>query len=131
MTCGRVVIINKGRVVAEDTPGNLTRRLRGSGTLRLEVRGDATAAESALRTVAGIIALRARGTGEGATVFDVESEPGRDLRAELAAAVVGRGLGLLGLEQAGMSLEEIFLQLTTTDNASGTAASAAAEEVSA
>jgi ABC-2 type transport system ATP-binding protein len=131
MTCGRVVIINKGRVVAEDTPGNLTRRLRGSGTLRLEVRGDAAVAESALRTVPGVIALRARGTGDGGTVFDVESEPGRDVRAELAAAVVGRGLGLLGLEQAGMSLEEIFLQLTTTDNASAPAAAADAQEVSA
>src|SRR6185295_13645310 len=37
MTCGRVVIISKGKVVAEDTPGNLTRRLQGSGALRLEV----------------------------------------------------------------------------------------------
>ena len=49
MTCGRVVIINKGKVVAEDTPDNLMHRLQGAATLRVEVRGDAAAAESALR----------------------------------------------------------------------------------
>jgi hypothetical protein len=48
---------------------------------------------------------------------EVESEAGRDVRSDLAAAVVGKGLGLLGLQQAGMSLEEIFLHLTTTDSA--------------
>ena len=57
MTCGRVVIINKGKVVAEDTPDNLMHRMQGAATLRVEVRGDAAAAESALRARA----RRARG----------------------------------------------------------------------
>src|SRR5437867_4889398 len=49
LTCGRVVIINKGKVVAEDTPENLTRRLRGAGALRVDVRGEAAAAAEAGR----------------------------------------------------------------------------------
>jgi len=124
MTCGRVVIINKGRVVAEDSPENLTRRLTGAGTLRLEVRGEEPAVLEAVRGVPGVLAARVRGGHDGAVVLDVEAEAGTDVRSEVAQAVVTGGHGLLGLEQHGMSLEEIFLHLTTTDE---TAAAGAAE----
>jgi ABC-2 type transport system ATP-binding protein len=127
MTCGRVVIISKGRVVAEDTPQNLTRRLKGSGALRVEVRGDQGPAFDAIRAVPGVTAIRPRSDGADATVFEVDTEPGRDVRAELASAVVSRGLGLLGLHQAGMSLEDIFLELTTTDSATAPPAAATPE----
>ena len=133
MTCGRVVIINKGKVVAEDTPENLTRRLRGAGALRVDVRGDAAAAAEAVRAVAGVVSVRPRSDSSEATTLEVEAEGGRDVRAEIARAVVGRGLDLLALQQVGMSLEEIFLHLTTTDTAHGEAppAPAAAQEVTA
>ena len=131
MTCGRVVIISKGRVVAEDTPANLTRRLKGSGSLRVEVRGEEAPATEALRAVAGITAIRPRPGADGVTVFEVDTEPGRDVRAEVATAVVTRGFGLLGLNQAAMSLEDIFLQLTTTDAAEAPAAPAPIPEVNA
>jgi len=111
MTCGRVVIINKGRVVAEDTPGNLTHRLQGAATVRLEVRGDAPDLEATLAGVSGVKSVRRAKPG----VYEVDAEGGRDVRADLARAVVGRGLDLLSLHQSGMSLEEIFLHLTTTD----------------
>jgi ABC-2 type transport system ATP-binding protein len=115
MTCGRVVIINKGRVVAEDTPQNLTRRLRGAGTLRLEAQGEEAGLLAAARAVSGVLAVHPRGVHDGAVLLDVEAESGKDVRAELARAVVTKGYGLLGLQQMGMSLEEIFLQLTTSD----------------
>jgi ABC-2 type transport system ATP-binding protein len=117
MTCGRVVIINKGRVVAEDTPGNLTRRLKGAGTIRVEARGDDTAILEAVRAVPGVLAAHPRGSHDGAVTVDVEAEAGQDVRAELARAVVTKGHALVGLQQMGMSLEEIFLHLTTTDAA--------------
>jgi len=117
MTCGRVVIINKGKVVAEDTPDNLTRRLRGAGALRVDVRGDAAAATDALRGVTGVLSVRARAESSEATTLEVEAEAGRDVRADIARAIVARGLDLLALQQVGMSLEEIFLHLTTTDSA--------------
>ncbi|MCG6926514.1 MAG: ABC transporter ATP-binding protein [Acidobacteria bacterium] len=122
MTCGRVVIINNGRVVAEDSPENLTRRLAGAGTLRLEIRGDESAVLEAVRGVAGVLAAHVRGGHDGAVIVDVEAEAGTDVRADLARAVVGGGHGLLGLEQHGMSLEEIFLHLTTTDETEATGA---------
>jgi len=117
MTCGRVVIINKGRVVAEDTPENLTRRLKGAGTIRVEARGDAASVLEVLRAVPGVLAAHPRGGHDGAVIVDIEAEAGRDVRAELAWAVVTKGHALLGLQQMGMSLEEIFLHLTTTDAA--------------
>ena len=117
MTCGRVVIINKGKVVAEDTPENLTHRLRGAGTLRLDVRGDAAALVEALRTVPGVTAVRSHEGPGGVSVIDVEASAGTDVRAELARAVVQKGQDLLGLQQVGMSLEEIFLHLTTSEPA--------------
>jgi ABC-2 type transport system ATP-binding protein len=117
MTCGRVVIIDKGRVVAEDTPENLTRRLSGAGVLRVEARGDEGALSATLRAVPGVLAVHGRGAHDGALAFEVESESGRDVRADLARAVVSGGHALVGLQQMGMSLEEIFLQLTTRDTA--------------
>ena len=112
MVCGRVVIINKGRVVAEDTPENLTHRLRGAATLRLEVRGDAAAAAEAVQGLRGVAAVRAAGS-----TLEVDPEPGADVRPEVARAVVTRGLDLLSMQQVGMSLEDIFLHLTTTESA--------------
>ncbi len=127
MTCGRVVIINKGRVVAEDTPENLTHRLQGAATVRLEVRGEAPGFEATLAAVPGVKSVRLARAG----VYEVDAEAGRDVRAEIARAVVARGLDLIGLQQSGMSLEEIFLHLTTTDAAAAPppAEAAPAEEV--
>jgi ABC-2 type transport system ATP-binding protein len=116
MTCGRVVIINQGRVVAEDSPENLTRRLKGAGTLRLEVRGDESPVLEAVRAVPGVLAAHTRGGHDDVVVLDVEAEAGADVRSDLASAVVGGGHGLLGLQQMGMSLEDVFLHLTTTDD---------------
>jgi ABC-2 type transport system ATP-binding protein len=118
MTCGRVLIISKGRVAAEDTPENLTRRLKGAEALRVDARGDKAAIELAIRAVAGIAAVRptaSKDPTEGVLSFEVEAQAGRDIRAEVARAVVQKGFELVGLQRLGLSLEDIFLQLTTTD----------------
>jgi hypothetical protein len=78
----------------------------------------ATSPVSDLQVVMGkFLAAHPRGGHDGAVIVDVEAEAGRDVRAELAWAVVTKGHSLLGLQQMGMSLEEIFLHLTTTDAA--------------
>jgi ABC-2 type transport system ATP-binding protein len=115
MVCGRVVIINRGRVVAEDTPENLTHRLRGAASLRVEARGEPAAVLDAVRAVRGVAAVRPRGDSAGVTALEVDPEPGADVRPELARAIVGGGFDLLALQQVGMSLEDIFLHLTTTE----------------
>jgi ABC-2 type transport system ATP-binding protein len=114
-TCQRVVIINKGKVVAVDTPDNLTARLRGSETMLLQVHAPGADVAGALAAVDGV--TRAQGTAgdTGIVTVEVDSERGRDVRRELAAAVVTRGWGLLELRPMRMSLEDIFLSLTTED----------------
>ena len=79
------------------------------------MRGDQAAVLEAVRAVPGVLAARPRSGHDGIAVIDVEAEAGRDIRAELSWAVVTKGFGLVGLQQLGMSLEEIFLHLTTTD----------------
>lgn len=117
-TCERVVIINKGRVVAEDTPDNLTGRLRGSETIRLEIDTAGADPTAALTAVAGVTEVSAAEGGKPPLSVDVESAEGVDVRRELARAVVTSGWGLLEMRPIRLSLEEIFLQLTTDEDAS-------------
>ncbi len=116
-TCERVVIINRGRVVAVDTPANLTRRLSGSETMYVQVDGAGEAAGATLAQIPGVTRVGEVDRQGGMVGYEVESEPGRDVRRELAGAVVGAGWGLLELRPVRMSLEEIFLQLTTEERA--------------
>jgi ABC-2 type transport system ATP-binding protein len=116
-TCNRIVIINKGRVVAVDTPDNLTARLRGSETMYVQVDALGNDAEGTLSTIPGVTRVSVSDRRDGIAGYEVESESGRDVRRELAATVVGRGWGLLELRPMRMSLEEIFLQVTTEDAA--------------
>ena len=114
-TCQRVVIINKGRVVAVDTPDNLTARLKGAETMYVQVDSggaDAVPVLSALPGVVRVAPSEQRGTLAG---YEVESERGRDVRRELARSIVNRGWGLLELRPMRMSLEEVFLQVTTEE----------------
>jgi ABC-2 type transport system ATP-binding protein len=126
-TCQRVVIINKGRVVAVDTPDNLTSRVRGSETMYVQIDtlgGDAREALTRVPGVSRVAVTETRGTVSG---YEIGSEAGRDVRRELAAAIVARGWGLLELRPMRMSLEEIFLHLTTEDTANAPSAATPAE----
>ena len=113
-TCQRVVIINKGRVVAEDTPQNLTLQLQGAATLYVQVEGDGRT-ENALKAVPGVLSVTVADTQGRLTGYEIESQPNRDVRREVAQAVIHGGWGLLELRPMRMSLEEIFLQLTTEE----------------
>src|SRR5260221_1530028 len=119
----RVVIINNGRVVAVDTPDNLTARLRGSETMYVQVDAAGVDATAVLRRVAGVSRVVEADRREGIVGYEVDSEHGRDIRRDLARAVVRGGLGLLELRPMRMSLEEVFLSLTTEDIDAAAAAS--------
>ena len=106
--CSRVLIIHKGKLVAEDTTQHLGARLRGAERIGLQVSGDGAALVTALGAVPGVQSVET--TGEGR--YQVSVEPGQDARAQLAAVVVKGGWELLELAPVGMSLEDIFLQLT-------------------
>jgi ABC-2 type transport system ATP-binding protein len=104
-------------VVAVDSPDNLTSRLRGSETMFLQVDAGGADATDVLKRVPGITDVRVAEMRGAVTALEVQSETGRDVRRELASAVVNRGWGLLELRPMRMSLEEIFLHLTTEDTA--------------
>jgi ABC-2 type transport system ATP-binding protein len=98
-----------------DTPGNLTARLRGSETLLVQVDGEPAQVTAALQQVAGVTRVQASDAHGQHPSYEVDSERGRDVRRDLARAVVGGGFGLLELRPVRMSLEEIFLSLTTEE----------------
>lgn len=116
-TCQRIVIINNGRVVAVDTPENLMSRLGGSETMYIQIDAHGADVKATLEAVPGITQVAAADIRGSLGSFEVSSETGHDVRRELAATVVGHGWGLLELRPLRMSLEEIFLHLTTEDSA--------------
>jgi ABC-2 type transport system ATP-binding protein len=126
-TCQRVVIINKGHVVAVDTPDNLTARLRGSETMYLQVDAGGADAASALHQLNGVTRVTEADRHDHIVGYEVESERGHDVRRDLARAVIGRGWGLLELRPMRMSLEDVFLSLITDETPKAPAP--AAEEV--
>jgi gliding motility-associated transport system ATP-binding protein len=126
-TCDRVVIINRGRIAAVDTPDNLTTQLKGSERVLIEVKGDEALLRDAVDQVEGVTKTDVESIeGSDHLKAIVESEPGTELRSKLAAAVVGKGLELYELKAVSLSLEDIFLQLTTEEEASAKETSAAA-----
>ena len=121
-TCERVVIINKGRVVAVDTPANLTARLRGSETMYVQVDTRGADVSSTLSHITGVTRVVESDRRDAVAGYEVESERGRDIRRDLARTIVTNGWGLLELRPMRMSLEEIFLSLTTDEAAASTPA---------
>ena len=133
-TCQKVVIINRGKIVAIDTPEALTERLHGAQSLFVEAQGPADAIQGALRSLPGVVNVSVSGARDGSpgadlsavalakaeanskVAFQVDSEKGLDVRRDVAAAIVRSGWGLLELRPVRMSLEEIFLSLTTEEN---------------
>ena len=114
-TCQRVVIIAKGHVVAIDTPDNLTARLRGSETMYVQVDASGADATTALTGIPGVTKVVESDRRDGMVGYEVDSESGRDIRRALANAVVSSGWGLLELRPMRMSLEDVFLSLTTDE----------------
>ena len=111
--CDRVLIINKGHIVAEDTPANLQASLIGAERGMLRVRGEADDLVNKLGKVKGINNVQMKEEG----VLEFQFAPGQDVRAEVARETIKAGYDLLEMRPIGMSLEDIFLQLTREENA--------------
>jgi ABC-2 type transport system ATP-binding protein len=112
-TCSRVLIINEGKIVAEDTPERLSARVRGAEHIHLQVAKPAPDIPPELEKIRGVLSVRARDANEG--IYEIETNLGADRRADIAAMAVQRGWGLLELRPVSLSLEEVFLKLTTTE----------------
>ena len=114
-TCQRVVIINKGRVVAVDTPEGLTARLQGAETLYVQIDAMGGEPGPVLEGIPGVTRVAVADHRAGVASYEVESARGTDIRREIARAVVTSGWGLLELRPMRLSLEEVFLQVTTDE----------------
>ena len=124
MTCDRVVIINKGKIVAVDTPQNLTTQLKGGQRIRLEVQAPEAALRETLSHVPGASRVQIEPAHKDAHLtVNLEAAPGQDIRSQVAAAIVQKGWGLYELRGVTLSLEEIFLELTTDESSQAQAAS--------
>lgn len=121
MTCDRVVIINKGKIAAIDTPNNLTTQMKGSERVQVQARGEAADLQTKLETIAGVNRVTTDPQeGTDLVAATIESEPGIDVRGQVAATIVGGGFELLELRAVNLSLEDIFRQLTTQESAAET-----------
>jgi ABC-2 type transport system ATP-binding protein len=115
MVCERVLIIHEGRIVAEDTPKNLAEGLQATDRLEIEVGGPVAQVLPVLRNVKGVISVAHR-TSAQQELYLIQVRPGRDLRDVISRAVVDSGWRLLSMQSVSMSLEEIFLRLTTHED---------------
>jgi len=115
MTCNRVVIINKGRLIAMDTPEGLARQMKGAERISLTVDGPVEAVREKFRSMDGVLDVQSEDAGGGQTTYTVECKLNSDLRRALAAAVVSQGWGLLELRGVSMSLEDVFINLITQE----------------
>ncbi len=113
MTCDRALIINKGKLVAMDTPENLSGQLRQANKIYVEVKGPKNAEElkDKLKSLPAVTSVKPENSG-----YLVETGKDADVRAQLAGLLVGAGWQLLELRLVTLSLEEIFLQLITKES---------------
>ena len=115
MICERVLIIHEGRIVAEDTPQNLAQGLQGVDRLEVEVAGPSAEVLPALQNIDGVMSVTHRNV-QGRHTYIIQAKPGRDLRDDISRTVISNGWSLRGMQLMGMSLEEIFLRLTTQED---------------
>jgi ABC-2 type transport system ATP-binding protein len=116
MTCQRVVIIANGKIAAVDSPENLTRQLQGSDRIYLEATGPEQSIAAKIKEIEGVLRVESHQLDGGdACSYSVETELKKDVRGQLARKIVEGGYDLLEMRTMSMSLEEVFLQLTTKE----------------
>lgn len=118
--CSRIIIIDRGRIVAINTQAELERSLKGTQSLFVAMRGPEADVAAALRGLTGVasVSLRTPASEERPEVgYSVESERGKDLREDLFHLAASRRWPIVEMRPEAMSLEEVFLQLTTREGA--------------
>ena len=113
-TCGKVVIINKGKIIAVDTPEKLSVSLKGANVYQLIVRKPSEDLKAKLATVPGVSNVREEPNG----LYVIEGEKEKDIREEVAELVVQQKAGLLEFKSVAFTLEDVFVQLTTAEQMS-------------
>lgn len=126
--CSRVLILSKGKLVAEGTPEELGEKLNPGSCLRATVLGDRKTILEAVQAVPGICKVQVESEADGEVTFTAESEDATDRRAAVSKALAKAGCTVLALAAENKSLEEIFLALTGGASAAETAKTTEQEE---
>src|SRR5262249_50296407 len=116
-TCHRVIIIDHGKIVAVGTPENLRSQLQGAEHVTVEVQGPVSEILSKLKAMPGVVTVQKVGESDSLHRLEIEGQLKKDIRSEVARTIVQNGWGLYELRSATMTLEDIFLKLTTADEA--------------
>ena len=114
-TCGRVIIINEGRIEASDTPENLTAQLQGAEAIVVDVEGPESDVRARIEGQQGVRQVELQEARDGRCVWRVEVEKDESMPRRLADAVVNSGWGLYSMQPLRLSLEDIFLKLTSQE----------------
>ena len=110
--CDRIIIINKGKIVADEKTENVTRAVDMSRRFNVKVCGGQKEVIDAIKSIHGVSYVEALAQKDGdAYTYTVESEPGVDVRKKLFFTLSDKGLAMIGLESVGMSLEDIFISV--------------------
>ena len=116
MVCGRVIIIDRGKLVANDTPANLLTKLKTGSVIEVQAKGPAAPIEKSLRGIAGVIKVEAKSNTGATSNFVVEAGKDRDVREDIYRTFVKNDWVLLEMKKIAVTLEEIFHQLTTRED---------------
>ena len=110
--CDRIIIINKGKIVADEKTENITRVVENNRRFNVKVCGPQKEVLQTIKEIPGVSYAEAETTRDGeAYVFTVESEMGADIRKKLFFTLAQKGWAMIGLEAVGMSLEDIFISV--------------------
>ncbi len=115
MTCNRVIIINKGKIVASDTPENLTRMIEGGGTVRAEIRGDRAAVERELRALPGVKDVAIEPAADDFIRATVFAPPRNDVRVHIYEKAAAQKWTLRELSRVRQTLEDVFVSITRVE----------------
>ena len=111
MVCDSIIIIHRGRIVAQGTQSELVQQVFPAARVEVEIGGPSPAVAAALKALPGVTFVDAAVSGDGAARFVIESPRGRDVRGDLTRLVAARGWELLELHTLGLSLEEVFIRV--------------------
>lgn len=110
-SCERIIIINRGRIVAEDSLSSLGRRMQGSARVHVRVGKNISGLAEKLKAAPGVVAVNE----PAPLVFEIDTGGVRETTAEIASRVVNSGAELYELKEEAFDLEEVFLKLTTNE----------------
>lgn len=115
-TCDKIVVIDKGKLVAFDTAENLSKKLSGDRRLLVHIEGKKDKVSAILKEISGISSVHAgRNVEENVTEYELEMTEGTDIRRDLFNKMAENGCPILLMKGSELTLEEIFLKLTTGD----------------